>query len=236
MLTAMPSVEVIPATPADEDRINALLTEARDWLHAKGVMQWTEGLLPIRHEEFFVTREQGQIVGTFRLVWTDEDGLWGGSAEAGYVGKLVVCRSSAGRGLGLGLLRAAEGMVVAAGRKWLRLDCWTGNSRLISYYEAAGFRRCGTGRCMGHLFTGHHHAAEFGIKERLENFWLVLIDSLLVDRHQGSQGVVVDLVVRRACGGGARPRGISPSGRLRSEGGDAVRALDRPHAPLDAGR
>jgi len=74
-------------------------------------------------------------------VWTDEDHLWGEPVEAGYVGKLVVARSAAGRGLGLELLAAAEGIVAAAGRRWLRLDCWSGNSFLCGYYERAGFRR-----------------------------------------------------------------------------------------------
>jgi len=144
------AITVVPAAAADVDAINALLAEARDWLHAKGIMQWAEPLPPnwvakcVKGGKFHIAREQGQIIGTLRLVWTDEDRLWGDSVQAGYLGKLVVVRAAAGRGLGLELLRAAERIVAAAGRKMLRLDCWAGNSRLISYYEAAGFRRGGT--------------------------------------------------------------------------------------------
>jgi len=108
----------------------------------------------VERGEFFVTREQGQVIGMFRMQWIDKARLWGETpAEAGYLGKLAVCRSAAGRGLGLELLRAAERMVAALGRKWLRLDCWSGNSFLCGYYEKAGFRRCGTGRCLGFEVT-----------------------------------------------------------------------------------
>jgi ribosomal protein S18 acetylase RimI-like enzyme len=147
-------IAVTPATPADVDSIVAIITEARDWLHARGIRQWAEPLPPgwvagcVERGEFQIARQQGQIVGMFRLIWIDKGRLWGDSAEAGYLGKLAVARSAAGRGLGLELLAAAERMVTGAGRKLLRLDCWAGNAVLISYYERAGFRRCGTGRCM----------------------------------------------------------------------------------------
>jgi len=149
------AINVVPATRADVDRINTILAEARDWLHARGIRQWAEPLPPgwvsrcVERGEFFITSEQGQVIGMFRLAWIDKARLWGEtSTEAGYLSKLAVARPAAGRGLGVELLRAAERMVDAAGKKLLRLDCWSGNSVLISYYERAGFRRCGTGRCL----------------------------------------------------------------------------------------
>ena len=56
---------------------------------------------------------------------------------------LVVARAAAGTGLGRGLLEHAERVVAASGRPLLRLDCWSGNTALLAWYAAEGFRRVG---------------------------------------------------------------------------------------------
>jgi hypothetical protein len=145
------AVGIVQATPDDVDCILDLLAQAGRWLLAKGIRQWPNPpprkwvLKRVERGEFFLAREQEKVIATFRLNGFDEDGLWGTPpAEAAYLGKLAILRTVAGRRVGLELLRAAEGMVVSAGRALLRLDCWSKNEFLCDYYARAGFQKCGT--------------------------------------------------------------------------------------------
>ena len=47
------------------------------------------------------------------------------------------------RGLGVELLKVAERVTAASGRKSLRLDCFAGNDALCAYHVRAGFVRRG---------------------------------------------------------------------------------------------
>lgn len=144
---------IAQATTTDVDGIAAIFDEAKAWLHARGIHQWEESRPAnwlsecVQRGEFFVAREP-EVVGMFRLVWTDEENLWT-MAPAGYLGKLVVCRKYAGRGIGLKLLAAADRIISNAERSLLRLDCWAGNTVLIDYYTRAGFRKIGLGNLGG---------------------------------------------------------------------------------------
>lgn len=146
------AIEVVRATIEDVDCILGILSQAGRWLLAKGIRQWPTPpprkwlLTCVERGEFYLAREHETAVGTFRLSGSDEDGLWGKTpADAGYLGKLAICRSVAGRGIGLELLRAAERIAASAGKVVLRLDCWSGNAILCDYYTRAGFRKRGTG-------------------------------------------------------------------------------------------
>jgi ribosomal protein S18 acetylase RimI-like enzyme len=55
------------------------------------------------------------------------------------VHSLAIRRPVAGRGLGLRMLRWAERMAAAAGKRYVRLDCWGENAALRRYYERAGY-------------------------------------------------------------------------------------------------
>jgi ribosomal protein S18 acetylase RimI-like enzyme len=65
----------------------------------------------------------------------------GADDDAGYIHRIAVRREA--RGLGVELLKFAERATADAGRKLLRLDCYSGNDALCSYYESAGFVRRG---------------------------------------------------------------------------------------------
>ena len=66
--------------------------------------------------------------------------FWPAASEAaGYIHRIAVHREA--RGVGTQLLNFAERITAATGRKLLRLDCFSGNSALCSYYERAGFVR-----------------------------------------------------------------------------------------------
>jgi protein-tyrosine phosphatase len=130
----------------DATGASEILQEAATWLLSKGIQQW-------RPEWFGVAWAERQIakgtlylgfidnlpVATIRLLWEDPD-IWGPRAlDAGYVHSLAVRRANAG--VGRYLIAWAAEQVRAAGRSYLRLDCWDGNTQLRSYYTSLGFDR-----------------------------------------------------------------------------------------------
>jgi GNAT superfamily N-acetyltransferase len=139
-------VELTLALPADLDDVLDVLNESARWLSSRGVNQWTIDGFPrkliasnISRGEVYVARCASRAVGTFTLQWSDEM-FWADTADdAGYIHRIAVRREA--RGLGLDLLKFAERVTIAAGRKLLRLDCYSGNEALCSYYERAGFVR-----------------------------------------------------------------------------------------------
>lgn len=142
-------LEVKLASPDELGLVIGILAEAGQWLLAKGIRQWPTPppdafmLAAINRGEVYIARIAETPCGTFTLSWSDS--LWEGHAgQAGYVHRLAVRRSFGGRGLGLGLLREAQKLTARAGKQFLRLDCWAGNSVLCEYYDKAGFTRRGT--------------------------------------------------------------------------------------------
>ena len=144
--TAIGSVEISVAVPADVDDVLDVLNEAARWLSARGINQWPIDGFPreliagdVSRGEVYLARRQRRAVGTFTLKWSDEL-FWPGVAEeAGYIHRIAVRRDA--RGLGIELLKSAERATTATGRKLLRPDCFSGNVTLCSYYERAGFVR-----------------------------------------------------------------------------------------------
>lgn len=144
--TAIGPVEITVAIPADIDDVLTILKESARWLASRGINQWRVDGFPreliagdISRGEVYVARRDRRAVGTFTLQWSD-DLFWPGSThDAGYIHRLAVRREA--RGLGVELLKFAERATAATGRKLLRLDCFSGNAALCSYYERAGFVR-----------------------------------------------------------------------------------------------
>lgn len=143
----MNNLIISPACSEDLDKIVALLEEARAWLHVRGIQQW---VLPypsqwiaeeIKRGEVYLARVANEPVGSITIQWFDED-IWPGASEdAAYIHRLIVAGRFRGQGLGLQLLRHAEQVARAAGKRCLRLDCWAGNQALCEYYEQAGFEK-----------------------------------------------------------------------------------------------
>jgi hypothetical protein len=73
-------------------------------------------------------------------------------------------RAWAGRGIGQMLLDWASAQVAASGRKWLRLDCMRGNTKLHAYYQRLGFTHLGDvdlpHRTSGSLFQRRAYGAD----------------------------------------------------------------------------
>jgi ribosomal protein S18 acetylase RimI-like enzyme len=145
--TAIGSVAIALAGPADLDDVLDVLNETARWLTSRGINQWVDGFprkligADISRGEVYLARCERRAVGTFTLQWRDELFWPGAKAEAGYIHRIAVRREA--RGLGVELLKLAERITAASGRRLLRLDCFSGNDSLCAYYERAGFVRRG---------------------------------------------------------------------------------------------
>lgn len=143
--TAIGSVEITTTVPADLNDVLDILNESARWLTSRGINQWIDGFPrelvagDIARGEVYVARRGRRAVGTFTLQWSDEMFWPGARDQAGYIHRIAVRREA--RGLGVALLKFAERVTAASGRKLLRLDCYSGNDALCSYYERAGFVR-----------------------------------------------------------------------------------------------
>ncbi|MEV4329064.1 N-acetyltransferase [Streptomyces sp. NPDC049597] len=134
-----------PATASDVDILVGLYDGAARWMLRHGIDQWKPGGKDAAHfrrriadGEVWLMRAADAPVGAYEL-WWDDEGAWGAQPPtAGYVHRLMTDRS-APPGTGRALLAHAEGRIAAAGRATARLDCLSGNPRLRTYYEDAGY-------------------------------------------------------------------------------------------------
>jgi GNAT superfamily N-acetyltransferase len=153
------------ADERDFEVITGLIDEAAGWLRTRNTDQWArpwpseEG----RHRRIL----QDLQAGRSWIAW-DESGspaatitadpqdspIWPRETwrdPAVYVGRLIVSRSHAGRGLGAALLDWAG---LSARRhfaaRWVRVDVWTTNTALHAYYRHQGFEFCGFSEAIDH--------------------------------------------------------------------------------------
>jgi ribosomal protein S18 acetylase RimI-like enzyme len=142
------------AGSADLEAVVQLLDAAALWQRSLGIDLWHPGTFEedvrttIAAGDLYVAREQSAIIGCFMLDegsprlrrWLAEHGR---EPDRGVVGRLTVARQSAGRGLGLELLREAGRRASQEGVAFLRLECAANNEGLRRYYGDAGFTYCG---------------------------------------------------------------------------------------------
>jgi len=126
-----------------------LLAQAAAWTAGRGFPNWPRRFSSrwisstALNGELFVAEFDGALNATLTLQRRDAR-FWGdvpavADGDAGYVHRLAVRRSCAGRGIGYRLLDWADIQVRTNGGSWLRLDVVTDNGPLRRYYEAAGF-------------------------------------------------------------------------------------------------
>lgn len=147
-------LQVRPATISDLKQILYFIDEAAAWLRTKGTNQWAS---PWPDREARDARVERDLRG--RRTWMVEDDgipvatitcrphgsprLWTESQRADlavYVSRLIVSRSYAGRGLGAELIDwAGKSAKQQYGAQWIRIDVWTTNIALHSYYDKQGF-------------------------------------------------------------------------------------------------
>jgi GNAT superfamily N-acetyltransferase len=142
------------AAPHDIGVIFGLIDEAARWLRVKGTDQWAqpwpsrEGrdrriLAGLRQGKTWIVWADTTPAGTITVdpepnpVWPERER----QEKAIYVCRLVVSRRHGGIGLGAELLDwAGRSAIRDHGALWLRVDVWTTNYALHSYYEQQGFR------------------------------------------------------------------------------------------------
>lgn len=146
-MSETPGYTVRVAVPSESPVVIALVNEAAAWLEARGIPLWTATELEPRqmvHDVeagYYVLAFDAQhAVGVMRFTWVDEE-FWpeARDGEAGYVHRLAVRRTHAGRQVPRTLLDWAAQQVGRRGRPWLRLDCEARRPKLRALYEGLGF-------------------------------------------------------------------------------------------------
>jgi GNAT superfamily N-acetyltransferase len=93
---------------------------------------------------FSVFMPDGTLAGFFSLalgdaeIWEDKE-----KGDAIYIHRMCVNPTCKGNRLAAWILAWAQGYAAGCGRKYVRMDTWGDNPRLINYYVACGFREAG---------------------------------------------------------------------------------------------
>jgi GNAT superfamily N-acetyltransferase len=147
-------LQVRPATISDLGQILHFIDEAAKWLQTKGTDQWASPWpdrqardarveRDLRGGRTWMVEDDGVPVATITCRPHGSPGLWTESQRADlavYVSRLIVSRSYAGHGLGVELIDwAGKWAKQQYGARWIRIDVWTTNIALHSYYENQGF-------------------------------------------------------------------------------------------------
>jgi ribosomal protein S18 acetylase RimI-like enzyme len=142
------------ATPDDIPKIIGLIDQAAEWLTTKGTDQWAKPWPSLQERDRRVRRgvvdgftwlveDHDALVGTASCRPDSHSELWGDAETqepAGYMARLVINRQYAGRNIGghltdwIGARAQAEFYA-----KSVRIDVWTTNVSLHSYYKRCGF-------------------------------------------------------------------------------------------------
>lgn len=145
------------ALPSEAPIVVAVVHEAAQWLEQRGIPLWTSVeldpgpmLAEVNAGLYVLAFDAGRAIGVMRF--TLEDSLFWPEAlpdEAGYVHRLAVRRSHAGKQVPKALLAWATARSAHLGRTWLRLDCEAKRPKLRKLYEDLGFS-----------FHSEHHVGE----------------------------------------------------------------------------
>jgi ribosomal protein S18 acetylase RimI-like enzyme len=142
------------ATPADLPLILRMIDDAAEWLQTQDTDQWATPWPNREERDARIVRgllsgrtwiaEDYQIpVGTVSCSPEGDAELWTPAelrAPAAYMSRLIVSRKYAGTGTGSRLADWAGARAQAEyGAQSLRIDVWTTNERLHSYYARQGF-------------------------------------------------------------------------------------------------
>lgn len=145
---------ICPAGPADVDAILALRDDATAWLAGRGIDQWARPWPDERSqrlriaascaagETWMVRRRGGEVIATVAVDTDGDPRLWAAAElqePARYLHRMIVARAAAGVGLGALLIDWIAAAAALDGARWLRVDVWTTNLALHTYYRAHGF-------------------------------------------------------------------------------------------------
>lgn len=142
-----PVYTVRVAVPSESPVVIALVNQAAAWLSTQGMPLWTAKELDaeqmareVEAGYYVLAFDAQEPVGVMRFTWADEE-FWPEArrAEAGYVHRLAVRRTHAGKQVPMALLDWASQQVHRRGWSWLRLDCEARRPKLRALYEGLGF-------------------------------------------------------------------------------------------------
>lgn len=145
------------ARPDDLDVVLGLIDNAADWLRTeKNTTQWARPWpsldergkrvhAALLDRQTWLLYDGRRPIGTVSIKTFGNEELWTPEAretEAVYLHRLVVAREYAGDGLGAELIDWAgrKGAARQRGAKLIRIDVWTDNAELHTYYRRLGFR------------------------------------------------------------------------------------------------
>lgn len=146
--------------------VHQVRDDAGEWLATKGTDQYRGGLdmakvhANIDHDfdayPFVGWMVDGEVVAMMALIEPEAD-FWTADELAEpqtYISRFFVVEH--GKGYGSALLTAIVNLAREEGKRWVRLNCWSTNTKLHSYYVQHGFEHVRTchvqGRMSGALF------------------------------------------------------------------------------------
>jgi GNAT superfamily N-acetyltransferase len=129
------------AGPDDVPAVLGLVTEAATWLAQRSSAQWQHPIEKLhrgiardtaRGEVWVVEADAGTAIATITITTTQtpSSGPRRPPRRRLYARRMVVTRAHAGQEIGSALLAWAAQRVSTAGKRWLRLDAWSGNAEL----------------------------------------------------------------------------------------------------------
>jgi GNAT superfamily N-acetyltransferase len=116
---------------------------------------------------FSAFMHDGILAGFFSVELSDAT-IWGSKekGDAIYLHRMCVNPACRGNHLAASVLTWAYGYASDCGRKFVRMDTWGDNPRLVNYYVACGFRHIGN-RQMSHAtdLPSHYENANLALFE-----------------------------------------------------------------------
>ena len=137
----------IRSTSSSESEFRDFWNAALSRQKAAGLPLWPEyPAEKIRGEiqaglHFSVFLANDVLAGFFSLALSDEP-IWEEKecGDAIYIHRMCGNPKCKGKNLAASILSWAYGYAIGAGRKFIRMDTWADNPRLLKYYIACGFR------------------------------------------------------------------------------------------------
>jgi ribosomal protein S18 acetylase RimI-like enzyme len=142
---------IVPSPASNEAAFRTFWSAALDYQASKQSQLWLA--YPeerIRNEIqaglHFSIYSFGEILAGYFSIALRDESIWGEKerGDAIYIHRICVNPEQRGGNLTAHILSWAYGYAVGMGRKYIRMDTWADNQRLVEYYISCGFRRVGS--------------------------------------------------------------------------------------------
>lgn len=150
-------MNVRPARPDELDLVVNWRDERAAWLGRQGRDQWGSGGLgrasfiarvkaSISAGETWILEKSGQPAATIAIDQWSDPGLWSDAemADALFLHRLISPLDSGGFDVAGPLVSHALLLAAQQHKRWLRLDAWTSNTKLHTFWVRQGFEKVRT--------------------------------------------------------------------------------------------